>query len=79
MREHFFADKFETQSEYLEKIQSTDVKLAGSQKQFNELNEYLNQHAAHAQLAENLPLWQRYFEQCTRLIFVLKDNCHLNL
>ncbi|MCV6005146.1 hypothetical protein OFO99_37480, partial [Escherichia coli] len=26
-------------------------------------NEYLNQHAAHAQLAENLPLWQRYFEQ----------------
>lgn len=52
-----------TQSEYLEKIQLTEAKLAGSQKQFNELNEYLNQHTAHAQLAENLPLWQRYFEQ----------------
>lgn len=52
-----------TQSEYLEKIQLTEAKLAGSQKQFNELDEYLNQHIAHAQLAENLPLWQRYFEQ----------------
>ncbi|WP_100159208.1 AAA family ATPase [Proteus columbae] len=52
-----------TQSEYLEKIQLTEAKLVGSQKQFNELNEYLNQHTAHAQLAENLPLWQRYFEQ----------------
>ncbi|WP_311753755.1 SbcC/MukB-like Walker B domain-containing protein [Proteus columbae] len=52
-----------TQSEYLEKIQLTEAKLAGSQKQFNELNEYLNQHTAHSQLAENLPLWQRYFEQ----------------
>lgn len=52
-----------TQSEYLEKIQLTEIQLAGSQKQFNELSEYLNQHTAYAQLAENLPLWQRYFEQ----------------
>lgn len=52
-----------TQSEYLEKVQLTEAKLSGSQKQFNELNEYLNQHTTHAQLAENLPLWQRYFEQ----------------
>ncbi|WP_099074181.1 SbcC/MukB-like Walker B domain-containing protein [Proteus alimentorum] len=52
-----------TQSEYLEKIQLTEAQLSGSQKQFNELNEYLNQHTTHAQLAENLPLWQRYFEQ----------------
>lgn len=52
-----------TQSEYLEKIQLTEAQLASSQKQFNELNEYLTQHKAHAQLAENLPLWQRYFEQ----------------
>ncbi|HEK2898051.1 AAA family ATPase [Proteus terrae] len=52
-----------TQSEYLEKIQLTEAQLTGSQKQFNELSEYLNQHTAYAQLAENLPLWQRYFEQ----------------
>lgn len=52
-----------TQSEYLEKVQLTEAKLSESQKQFNELNEYLNQHTTHAQLAENLPLWQRYFEQ----------------
>ncbi|WP_193014958.1 AAA family ATPase [Proteus sp. FME41] len=52
-----------TQSEYLEKIQSTAHQLATSQKQANELNDYLTQHTAYAQLAENLPLWQRYFEQ----------------
>ncbi|NBM85723.1 exonuclease subunit SbcC [Proteus sp. G2661] len=52
-----------TQSEYLEKIQSTAHQLTTSQKQASELNNYLSQHTAYAQLAENLPLWQRYFEQ----------------
>ncbi|MEX3027066.1 AAA family ATPase [Proteus sp. STS61-E] len=52
-----------TQLEYLEKIRLTAAQLTDSQKQFNELSEYLNQHTAYAQLAENLPLWQRYFEQ----------------
>lgn len=52
-----------TQSEYLEKIQSTAHQLTTSQKQASELNDYLSQHTAYAQLAENLPLWQRYFEQ----------------
>lgn len=52
-----------TQSEYLEKIQSTAHQLTTSQKQASELNNYLSQHTAYAQLAENLPLWQRYFDQ----------------
>lgn len=52
-----------TQSEYLEKIQSTAHQLTTSQKQANELNDYLTHHTVYAQLAENLPLWQRYFEQ----------------
>ncbi|MCS6742363.1 hypothetical protein NOM94_21250, partial [Acinetobacter baumannii] len=32
-------------------------------QQVNQLNNDLTQHAYHAQLAENLPLWQHYFQQ----------------
>lgn len=52
-----------THSEYLEIIKLTEQQLTSSQTQANQLNDYLVKHESYALLIENLPLWQRYFEQ----------------
>ncbi|OAT25865.1 AAA family ATPase [Proteus myxofaciens] len=52
-----------TSSEYKQKILLSEQELASLQQKESELNRYLLANASHAQLAENLPLWQRYFEQ----------------
>ncbi|MEQ4922709.1 AAA family ATPase [Proteus hauseri] len=50
-------------SDALEQIAQMQQNWASSQEKADQLNDYLIKHAAYAQLVENLPLWQHYFEQ----------------
>ena len=50
-------------SDSQEQITQIQQQWTSSQANLDQLNDYLIKHASHAQLTENLPLWQRYFEQ----------------